>query len=36
MYVPEEDLRAFSRFVASHPAGSSIVFDSDDRPPRAI
>jgi methyltransferase (TIGR00027 family) len=27
MYVPEEALRATLRFVASHPAGSGIVFD---------
>jgi methyltransferase (TIGR00027 family) len=27
MYVPEEELRALFRFVASHPPGSGIVFD---------
>ena len=27
MYVPEEALRATFRFVASHAAGSSVVFD---------
>jgi methyltransferase (TIGR00027 family) len=27
MYVAEEELRALFRFVAAHPAGSSIVFD---------
>jgi methyltransferase (TIGR00027 family) len=27
MYVPEEELRALFRFVASHAPGSSIVFD---------
>ena len=32
MYVPEEGVRATLRFVASHPAGSAIVFDFVYRP----
>lgn len=32
MYVPEESVRATLRFVASHPPGSSIVFDFVYRP----
>jgi methyltransferase (TIGR00027 family) len=32
MYVPEQALRALFRFVASHPKGSSVVFDFASQP----
>ena len=32
MYVPEQSLRALFGFVASHPRGSSVVFDFASRP----
>jgi methyltransferase (TIGR00027 family) len=32
MYVPEQDLRALFGFIASHPKGSSVVFDFASRP----
>jgi methyltransferase (TIGR00027 family) len=32
MYVPEQGLRALFGFIASHPKGSSVVFDFASRP----